>query len=88
MRCVSTESKSGAIRPIRRSFKRRVVALERSFAKANRSSTRCRAKKVDDAPDPVLAKDRPLGQVLCGRASYASDMLARWAANRSSFLSA
>ncbi|MFN6412505.1 MAG: hypothetical protein ACK41S_11125, partial [Planctomycetota bacterium] len=79
---------SGAIRPIRRSFKRRVVGLERSFAKANRSSNRCRAQKVDAAPDPVLAKDRPLGPTLCGGALHATDMLARWAANRSSFLSA
>jgi hypothetical protein len=61
MRCVSIESKSGAIRPIRRSFKQRVVGLERSFAKANRSSNRCRAQKVDAAPDPVLGQDRPFG---------------------------
>ena len=61
MRCASTASTSGAIRPIRRSFKQRVVGLERSFAKANSSSNRSCAQKVDAAPDPVLAKDRPLG---------------------------
>ena len=61
MRCASTASKNGAIRPIQRSFKRRVVALERSFAKANSSSNWSCAQKVDDAPDPVLGQDRPFG---------------------------
>jgi len=30
-----------------------------------------------------LAKIGPLGPTLCGGASHASDMLARWATNRS-----
>ncbi|MFN6302790.1 MAG: hypothetical protein ACK42H_11430, partial [Planctomycetota bacterium] len=51
----------------------RVVGLERSFAKANRSSNRCRAQKVDAAPDPVLGQDHPFGAnalwpgIACGR---------------------
>jgi hypothetical protein len=35
-----------------------------------------------------LAKIAPLGLTLCGGALHATDMLARWATNRASFLSA
>ena len=87
MRCVSTASKSSAIRPIRRWFKRRVVGLERSFAKVNSSSNRSGAQKVDDAPASVLAPWRRNGRLaptahlrgrrICGLASVANEILTR-----------
>ncbi len=85
MRFASTASKSGAIRPIRRSFKRRVAGLERSFARASSSSNRSGAQKVEDAPASVHAPWRRNGRLaptahlrgrrICGLASVANEIL-------------
>ena len=60
MRSASTASKSGAIRPIRRSFKRRVAGLERSFARANSSSNRSSA-----CPRSPLWGQRSVAGITC-----------------------